>query len=131
MFFVPKSGDAYRAVVDFRMLNKRISIESVPLPYVHSEFHWFAKAKYFTTLALNQAYHQIPLAKASKPLTVFVLTVIYTSTPVCLLSWQLARKCCHGYLIVCFRISSLSSYIIIWTMWSFILKASKKHIRMV
>jgi len=71
MFLVPKTGGVYRAVVDFRMLNKRISIESVPLPDVHSAFHWFAKAKYFTTLDLNQAYHQIPWAKASKPLTAF------------------------------------------------------------
>jgi len=71
MFLVPKTGGACRAVVDFRMLNKRNSIESVPLPNIHSVFHWFVKAKYFTTLDLNQAYHQIPLAKASKPLTAF------------------------------------------------------------
>jgi hypothetical protein len=42
-------------------------IESVPLPDIHSAFLWFAKAKYFTTLDLNQAYYQIPLAKLSKP----------------------------------------------------------------
>jgi len=57
--------------VDIRLLNKRITIESVPLPDIHSAFHWFAKAKYFTTLDLNQAYHQIPLAQSSKPLTAF------------------------------------------------------------
>ena len=72
MFLVPKAGD-FRAVVDFRLLNKRISIESVPLPDIHSAFNWFAKAKYFTTLDLNQAYHQIPLSKASKPLTAFCM----------------------------------------------------------
>ena len=71
MFLVPKPGGAYRAVVDFRMLNKRISIESVPLPDIRSAFNWFAKAKYFTTFDLNQAYHQTPLSKASKPLTAF------------------------------------------------------------
>jgi hypothetical protein len=71
MFLVPKAGGTYRAVVDFRALNKRISIESVPLPDIHSAFHWFAGAKYFTTLDLNQAYHQIPLSEASKPLTAF------------------------------------------------------------
>ena len=65
MFLVPKPGGAYRAVVDFRMLSKRISIESMPLPDVLSAFHWIAKAKYFTTLDLNQTYPQIPLAKAS------------------------------------------------------------------
>jgi transposase InsO family protein len=71
MFLVPKQGGDYRAVVDFRLLNKRIAIESVPLPEVHSAFHWFARAKYFTTLDLNQAYHQIPLSEKSKPLTAF------------------------------------------------------------
>jgi len=71
MFLVSKTGGAYRAVVDFRMLNKHISIDSMPFPDVHSAFHWFAKAKYFTTLDLNQGYHQITLAKSSKPLTAF------------------------------------------------------------
>ena len=71
MFLVPKSEGNYRAVVDFRVLNKRIAIESVPLPDVHSACHWFGKARYFTTLDLNQAYHQIPLSAASKPLTAF------------------------------------------------------------
>jgi hypothetical protein len=71
MFLVPKPGGTFRAVVDFRMLNKRISNGSVPLPGVHSAFHWLAKAKYFSTLHLNQAYHQILLANASKPLTAF------------------------------------------------------------
>jgi hypothetical protein len=45
IFLVPKAGGTYLAVVDFRALNKRISIESVPLPYIHSAFHWFAGAK--------------------------------------------------------------------------------------
>jgi len=71
IFLVPKPGGEYRAVVDFRLLNQRIAIESVPLPEIHSAFHWFTKAKYFTTLDLNQAYHQIPLAQSSKSLTAF------------------------------------------------------------
>jgi hypothetical protein len=71
MFLVPEHGGTYRAFVDLRALYKPIAIESVPLPNVHSACHWFAKAKFFTTLDLNQAYHQIPLAEASKPLTAF------------------------------------------------------------
>jgi hypothetical protein len=74
MFLVPKPNNSHRAVVDFRALNKKIEIESVPLPDIHSSFHWFTKAKYFTTTVdLNQAYHQIPLSEASKPLTDSVL----------------------------------------------------------
>jgi hypothetical protein len=71
MFLVPKPCGDYWAVVDFRALNKKIAIESVPLPDVHSACHWFGKAKYFTSLDLNQAYHQIPLAETSKYLTAF------------------------------------------------------------
>jgi hypothetical protein len=36
MFLVPKSEGTYRAVVDFRALNKRIAIDSVPLPDILS-----------------------------------------------------------------------------------------------
>jgi hypothetical protein len=54
-----------------RVLNSRIYIESVPLPDVHSAFHWFGKAKYFTTLDLNQAYYQIHLSADSKQYTAF------------------------------------------------------------
>jgi hypothetical protein len=79
MFLLPKPEGAYRAVVDFRVLNKRIAIESVPLPDIHSAFHWFATAKYLTTLDLNQACHQILLSKSSKPLTAFCRTGICTS----------------------------------------------------
>jgi hypothetical protein len=71
MFLVQKHDQSYRAVVDNRALNKLIEIESVPLPDVQSAFHWFSKAKYFTTLDLNQAYHQIPISWKSKHLTAF------------------------------------------------------------
>jgi len=81
-FLVPKPGGAYRTVVEFRLLNKRIAIESVSLTDIHSAFNWFAKAKYFTTQDLNQAYHQIPLAQSSKPLTVFCRTGTCIRIPV-------------------------------------------------
>jgi hypothetical protein len=71
MSLVPKHGGTYRAVVEFRALNKRIAIGSVPLSDVHPTFHWFANAKFYTTLDLNQANNQIPLSKKSKPLTAF------------------------------------------------------------
>jgi hypothetical protein len=93
MFLVPKSAGGYRTVVDFLALNKRIAVESVPLPDIHSAFHWFAKAKYFTTLDLNQAYHQIPLAKASKPLTPFAQTGTCISTLMFRLASLQGLKC--------------------------------------
>jgi hypothetical protein len=68
-FLVPKPDNVYRAVVDYQALNKKIEVESVPLHDVHSAFQWFSKSKFFTTLDLNQAYHQIPMSKSSKHLT--------------------------------------------------------------
>jgi hypothetical protein len=53
MFLVPTGNNAFRAFVDFRALNKRIAIESVPLPDVHGAFDWFTDGKVFTTLDLN------------------------------------------------------------------------------
>lgn len=70
-FLVPKSNGKQRMVVDYRKLNHKIEIESIPLPDLHSAFHWFGKAKIFTTIDLNAAYHQIPLSKDSKPITSF------------------------------------------------------------
>ena len=60
---------AYRAVADFRTLNRRVAIKVVQLPDIQSAFHWFTKAKYFTTFDFNQAYHQILMATSLKPLT--------------------------------------------------------------
>lgn len=72
IFLVPKpDGVNYRPVVDYRALNQKVVLESVPLPDLHNCFVWFCCAQYFTILYLNQAYHQIPLAEESKPLTAF------------------------------------------------------------
>lgn len=70
-FLVPKSNGKSRMVIDYRKLNQRLDIESVPLPDLHSAFDWFGKAKYFSVYDLNQAYHQIPLKKESRHLTSF------------------------------------------------------------
>lgn len=70
-FLVPKPGGKYRMVVDYRKVNSCIDIEAVPLPDLHSAFDWFGKAKYFTIFDLNSAYHQIPLAPESRPITSF------------------------------------------------------------
>jgi hypothetical protein len=71
MFLVPTARGSFRAVLNYRALSKNIELQSVPLPDIHSAFHWFVKAKYFSTLDLNQAYQQIPLAQSSKQYTAF------------------------------------------------------------
>jgi hypothetical protein len=71
IFLVPKGRNDFRPVVDYRALNEKINVESVPLPDIHSCFHWVKSATVFTTLDLNSAYHQIGLTERSKPLTAF------------------------------------------------------------
>jgi hypothetical protein len=71
IFLVPKRDVDFRPVVDYRALNRKIKIESIPLSDLHSCFHWFRSAKVFTTLDLNSAYHQIGLTERSKPFTAF------------------------------------------------------------
>lgn len=72
IFLVPKDqGKDFRPVVDYRRLNKKVILESVPLPDLHNSFTWFAGAKWFTVLDLNQAYYQIPLSEECKHVTAF------------------------------------------------------------
>jgi hypothetical protein len=71
IFLVPKGDNDFRPVVDFRALNQKIKIESVPLPDIYSCFHSFREARFFTSLDLNSAYHQIGLSERSKPFTAF------------------------------------------------------------
>jgi hypothetical protein len=73
IFLVPKGQGGFHPMVDYLALNKKIKTESVPLPDIHSCFHWFKSAKVFTSLDLNSAYHQIVLFERSKPLTAFVM----------------------------------------------------------
>lgn len=70
-FLVPKPNGKQRMVIDYRKINKLIDGEAYPLPNVDTSFHWFNKARYFTVLDLNAAYHQIPLSKNSRKYTAF------------------------------------------------------------
>ena len=84
-FLVPKPGGRHRIVIDYRKLNANIEVDSVPLPNLHSAFDWFSGPRYFTVIDLNAAYHQIPLAKESRPYTAFCVPwnlYQYTRVPV-------------------------------------------------
>lgn len=70
-FLVSKKDGGHRVVIDYRGLNKKIALDSTPLPNIENMFHWFHGAKYFSVLDLNQAYYQMPLAEESKHLTTF------------------------------------------------------------
>ena len=71
IFLVPKGEKEFRPVVDYRVLNSKIQVDSTPLPDLHSCFHWFNKARFFTTLDLNSAYFQIALSESSRKYTAF------------------------------------------------------------
>ena len=75
-FTVPKpppadqnSIDGWRMVVDFRNLNAETKADSNPLPLIEEEIVKRAKGKLFSVLDLRHGFHQIPLAKSSRPLT--------------------------------------------------------------
>ena len=75
-FTVPKpppadqnSIDGWRMVVDFRNLNAETKADSHPLPLIEEEIVKRAKGKLFSVLDLRHGFHQMPLAKSSRPLT--------------------------------------------------------------
>lgn len=65
VFLVPKREADFRPIVDYRALNKKIVLDSVPLPDIHSCLYLFAGATVFSSLNLNSAYNQIPLSERS------------------------------------------------------------------
>ena len=61
--------DGWRMVVDFRNLNAENKTDSHPLPLIEEEIVKRAKGKLFSVLDLRHGFHQMPLAKSSRPLT--------------------------------------------------------------
>lgn len=70
-FLVPKKDGATRLVVNYKALNKGLTLEATPTPNVETAFNHLGQAKYFTLIDLNSAYHQIPLDEESKKYTAF------------------------------------------------------------
>ena len=70
---------------DFRILNKSIISDKFPLPSTEELFSQLeTKNTLFAKLELETAYHQVPLAKACKPLTTIAThlgTFVYTRMP--------------------------------------------------
>ena len=63
------SIDGWRMVVDFRNYNAETKADSHPLPLIEEEIVKRAKKKLFSVLNLRHGFHQVPLAKSSRPLT--------------------------------------------------------------
>jgi hypothetical protein len=68
---VPKGGDAFRMVVDYRKVNAKIVFDSYPMPTIDQAFNQLGGAVVFSVFDLNMAYHQIPLSARSRRATAF------------------------------------------------------------
>lgn len=66
-----KGEKQYRLVVDFRKLNEVTETQTFPMPDLEEETSKMNGAKIFSTLDLNAAFHQIPLAIHDRELTSF------------------------------------------------------------
>lgn len=76
IFLVPKKPNErgekqFRLVIDYRELNKVIEPTSFPLPLIDEIIDQMNGCKYFTTLDLFGAYHQIRLEENSRQYTAF------------------------------------------------------------
>lgn len=72
MFVVPKQDkNDYRMVCDFRKVNQFIELDLFLTPYIENLFQYMRNTKYFTSLDLIEAYHQIPISDISKQFTAF------------------------------------------------------------
>jgi hypothetical protein len=70
-FLVPKSGDAFCMVVDYRKVNAKIVFDSYPMPTIDQAFEQLGGAVVFSVFDLNSAYFQIPLSVRSQHVTAF------------------------------------------------------------
>lgn len=75
VLLVPKKGaktaNDYRLVIDYRRLNDVVEDDKFPIPDINEILDGLGKAKYFSTIDLDQGYYQIPLDKQSRPYTAF------------------------------------------------------------
>ncbi|KAM8702319.1 hypothetical protein ACLKA7_004983 [Drosophila subpalustris] len=67
---VKKKTGKWRLCVDFRQLNNK---DAYPLPRVQHILDQLREAHYITSLDLKDGYWQIPMEKASRPLTAFTV----------------------------------------------------------
>jgi hypothetical protein len=71
ILFVRKKDGTLRLCINYRALNAVTLWDKYPLPRIDVIFDRLAKAKYFSTLDLNMAYHQVRLEDGSKEYTAF------------------------------------------------------------
>ena len=68
---VKKKSGELRLCVDYRKLNRKVQKDSFPLPRIEESLDTLAGVKYFSTLDLTSAYHQIEVTPEDRKKTAF------------------------------------------------------------
>ena len=71
LVLVQKKDKSWRLCVDYRKLNSRTIKDAYPIPRVADDLDSLAGSKWFSSLDLNMAYHQIPMHEDDKEKTAF------------------------------------------------------------
>lgn len=81
---VQKKDKSRRTCVDYRKLNKDIVKDAYPLTRIEDNLECLNGAEWFTSLDLDKAYHQVPLAEKDKAKIAFATPrgVLYQYTTV-------------------------------------------------
>jgi hypothetical protein len=69
---VPKKNAKWRMYVDYTSLNKACPKDPFPLPHIDHVVDLIAGCELLCFLDAYSSYHQIPLAKADQPATLFI-----------------------------------------------------------
>ena len=71
---VKKKDGSPRFCVDFREVNKHLSVPKYPLPRIEDVLRSFEGKKFFSVMDLTSGFWQIPIRKEDRPKTAFVTT---------------------------------------------------------
>ncbi|XP_075740366.1 uncharacterized protein LOC142786538 [Rhipicephalus microplus] len=71
LVLVKKPDNTYRTCVDFRRINEILISDAEPIPRTDIMFTEVGTKRYFSKFDLTKGYWQVPLHRASKPVTAF------------------------------------------------------------
>lgn len=72
MVVEPKKDGDIRICLDMRLVNKAIEREKHPMPTIEEILSRVAKSKFFSSLDISNAFHQVEIAENSRHVTTFI-----------------------------------------------------------